>query len=99
MHRLAYLLILLVFSRQPDAAAAVALGLPAAPLTVDDDEYLPSQRRAQEEECSPLQKSVFVGHQPQTEVSPLVRRGEPPEWTLSTPFTPPPLLVFMSLQI
>ena len=99
MNRLAYLLILLLISAQVDDAWAVALDSSSAPLADDDNEYLPSQQRPPEEECSPCQKPVFLGLKPQTADFSLVRRGLPSEWTLTTPFTPPPLCVFMSLQI
>jgi hypothetical protein len=98
MNRLAYLLILLLISAQVDDSwAPVPVG-PFAP-QADDDEYLPSPQRPQEEVCSPHQKPVFAGLKPQTAELPLVRRGVPSEWNLTTPFTPPPLYVFMSLQI
>jgi hypothetical protein len=98
MNRLAYFLILLLISAQVDdywAAAPVLLSAPQA----DDDEYLPAPRRPQDEECSPHQKPVFAGLKPQSADLPQVRRGVPSEQNLITPFTPPPLYVFMSLQI
>ena len=99
MNRLAYLLILLLISALVDDFWAAAPVLPSAPLADDDDEYLPPQRRPQEGECPPHQKPAFVGLQPQTTDFSLVRRGLPSEWNLTTPFTPPPLYVFTSLQI
>ena len=99
MNRLAYLLILLLISALVDDFWAAAPVLPSAPLADDDDEYLPTQRRRQEEECSPHQKPVFVGLKTQTADLPLVRRGVPWEWNLTTPCTPPRLYIFMSLQI
>ena len=98
MNRHAYVLVLLLISAQVDDFWAAPV-LPSASLADDDDEYLPSRRRSQEGECSPDQKPVFVGHKPQTADRPLARRGVPSEWNLITPFTPPPLYVFMSLQI
>jgi hypothetical protein len=98
MKRLAYLLILLMISDQVQDAWDVASVSLTAPLD-DDDEYLPSERRPEEEECSARQGQDFVGLEPQTAAFPLVRNGVPSEWTRTTPCTPPPLYVFMSLQI
>jgi hypothetical protein len=98
MNRLAYFLVLLLISAQVDDYWAAAPGLPSAPLA-DDDQYLPPQPRPREEECSPHQKPVFVGLEPQTADLPLVRRGVPSEGNLTTFFTSPALYVFMSLQI
>src|SRR5215472_16379001 len=94
----AYFLFLLLIWAQVDDYWLAASVLPSAPLT-DDDEYLSSQQRPQEKECSSHQKLVFLGLKPQTADFPLVRRGVPSEWNLTPPFTPPPLYVFMSLQI
>jgi hypothetical protein len=92
-------LVLLLFWALVDDYWAAAPVLPSAPLADDDDEYLPSPRRPQEDECSPHHKPVFDGLKPQTADFSLVRRGVPSEWNLTTPFTPPPLYVFTSLQI
>ena len=100
MSRLAYFLILLLLSAQVDDAWAVAPVLPSSPVDDDDDdEYLPSQRRRLEEESVPDKKPAFDGLKTQTADFPVVRRGVSSEWTLTTPFTLPPLYVFMSLQI
>jgi len=98
MNWYAYFLFLLIWAQVDDFWAAARV-LPSAPLAGDDDEYLPAQRRPQQQECSPHQKPVFVGLKPQTADLPLVRKGVPAEWNLTTPFTPPPLNVLMSLQI
>jgi hypothetical protein len=99
MKRLGYLLILLMITAQVEDAWAVGLVSPSAPLA-DDDEYLPSQRRRQEEEESSARRTQdVVGLESQTAAFPLVRKGVPPKWNLTAPFTPPPLYVFMSLQI
>jgi hypothetical protein len=100
MKRHAYLLILLLLWSQADDVLAFASVLPSAPLADDDDnEYVPSQRREQEEESRPDNTPAFAGHKPQTADFPLVRRGVRLEWNLITPFTPAPLYVFLSLQI
>jgi hypothetical protein len=98
MNRLTYFLILLLILAQVDDYWAAAPVVPPVPLT-DDDEYLPAQKRPQNEERSCQQKPVFVGLKPRTADLPLARRGMPSDWNLTTPFTPPPLYVFMSLQI
>jgi hypothetical protein len=99
MKCLAYLLVLVLLSAQVDDAWAVTLDLPSAPLAVDDDEYLPSQQRPQEEESSPWHKPVLVGRKHPTAAFPLVRRSVPSEWNPTPPCAPPSLYVFMSLQI
>ena len=52
MKRIGYFLVLLLLSAPFDDAWAVAPASPAAPLTDDNDDYLPVQRRP-EEELSP----------------------------------------------
>jgi hypothetical protein len=98
MNRLAHLLILLLVWALVDDYWAAAPVWPSGP-QADDNEYLPSPQRPQEEICSPHQKPVFAGLKPRTADVPLVRRGVPSEWNLTTPFAPSPLYVFMSLQI
>jgi hypothetical protein len=98
MNRLAYFLLLLLILAQVDDYWAAAPVLPSVPLA-DDDEYLPAQKRAQNEERSRHQKPMFVGLKPRTADLPLARRGVSSKWNLTTPITPPPLYVFMSLQI
>jgi hypothetical protein len=97
MKWLACFLILLLLSASVDDVWAVAPLSPSAPIA-DDDEYLPAQRRLQDEQASG-KEPVFVGLKPQAADFPLVRRGVSSEWTLTTPFTAPPLYVFLSLQI
>jgi hypothetical protein len=99
MSRLVYLLILLVIADQADDAWAVAPGLPSAPLADDNDEYLPARTQARDEQSSSGRGPKSVGLKPQTADCSVVRRAVPPEWGLTTPFTPPPLYLFMSLQI
>jgi hypothetical protein len=99
MKRLAYLLIFALLSAQVDDAwAAVVPISSAAPLADDNDEYLPAPRRLRDEQTSG-QEPVFVGLEPLTADTLPARKGVPDEWHLTTPFTPPPLYVFMSLQI
>jgi hypothetical protein len=100
MKRLPYFLILLLLTTQVDDALAVPFLSPSAPLADDDDdEYLPSQRRPQEEESLPGEEPASAGLKPRTANFPIAHRGVSPEWTLTTPLTPPPLRLFMSLQI
>jgi hypothetical protein len=91
--RHSYFLILLLLSGQVDDAWPIAAVVPSAPLA-DDDDYLPQQRRAREEDASVQSKPAFAGRKPETTQLPLVHRGV----SLATPFAPDPLYVFMSLQ-
>jgi hypothetical protein len=99
MKRLPYLLVLLLLSAQVDDAWAVAPVLPSAPLADDNDEYLPAQRRPQEQRPSSCQKPVFEAVKSPNANFSFVPRGAPSERNLTTPFGPPPLYVFMSLRI
>jgi hypothetical protein len=98
MKRLPYLLILLL-TAQADDYWAVAPVLPSAPLADDNDEYLPAQRRPQEQRPFSRQKPVFEAVTPPDADFSFVPRGVPSEWNLTTPFGPPPLYVFLSLRI
>jgi hypothetical protein len=99
MKWIAYFLILLVISAQVDDYWAVAAVLPSAPLADDNDEYLPAQRQLRGEQSSSRQTPVFDAVKPRTADFPVVPRSVPSEWNLTPPFAPPPLYVFMSLQI
>jgi hypothetical protein len=95
----AYLLILLMISAQVGDVWAVDPDMPSAPVADDNDEYLPAKRQRREEESASDQGPMFVGLKSPTADFPLVRRGVPFDRNLTTPFTPPPLYVLMSLQI
>jgi hypothetical protein len=99
LKRLAFLLMLLLLSAQVDDVWAVAPDLPSAPLADDYTEYLPAQRRSSEEKASSDWEPMFVGLKSPAAEIPLVRKGVPFDWNRTTPFNPPPLYVFMSLQI
>ena len=99
MKRFAYLWVLLLMSAQVDEAWAVAPDFSSAVLADDNDEFLPAQRRPQEELTSSRQKPVLSIGTPRTADFSFVSRGVPSEWNSTTPFSPPPLYVFMSLQI
>jgi hypothetical protein len=86
-------------SAQVDDAWAAAPVLPSAPLSGDDDEYLPAQRRPQEQLASSHQEPVFKAVTPHTAGFSFGSGGVLPERNLTPPFAPPPLYVFMSLQI
>jgi hypothetical protein len=98
MNRLAYLLILLLITAQVDNYWPGAPLVPSAP-QADDDEYLPLPQRPKQQECSPHQKPVFAGREAQAPDLPLVRTGVPSGQSLTTPFAPSPLYVFMSFQL
>src|SRR5262245_10766525 len=83
MKRLAYFMILLLMCAQVDDAWAVAPASPSAPLTDDNDEYLPSQWRSLGEQFSSPQKRLFDGRKPRTTNFSSVRRGVPTEWNLT----------------
>jgi hypothetical protein len=102
MKWLAYFLILLLISAQVDDAWTAAPVLPSAPLADDNDdndEYVPAQRQPWGEQSSSRQKPVFDAVKPRTADFPFGPRSVPSEWNLTTPSAPPPLYVFMSLQI
>jgi hypothetical protein len=99
MTRLPYLLILLLLSAQVDDAWIADPALPSVSLADDNDEYLPAQRRPREELSTSAQGPMFVGLKPPPTDACSVPTGVRSEWNLTTPFTPPPLYVFMSLQI
>jgi hypothetical protein len=98
MKRLAYLLIFLTFWAQfDDLLLTPASAFQSAPS--DDDEYVSSGGQEQQEWFGPRRQPPSVSVKPQAADFPLVRREVPSEWKLTTPFAPPPLYVFMSLQI
>ena len=99
MKRLAWLLILLLVSAPFDGAWAVASDSPSLSVDDDNDEYLPAQRRSRGEQGTFNQKPAPGRFELQTSDHSFVRRDGPSEWNLITPFAPPPLYVFMSLQI
>jgi hypothetical protein len=99
MKQFAYLLILLLTSTQVDDAWVGAPASPSASLPLDDDEYLPAPRRPQERPPSYRQRPALGAVTLRQTGPPVAPRGEPSEWNLTTPFGPPPLYVFMSLQI
>jgi hypothetical protein len=98
MKWLVYLLILLLISAQVDDAWAVAPDFSDASLADENDEYLLGQRQIREKQSSSGQEPMFVGLTHTADFS-SVRTGVPSERNLTTPFTPPPLYVLMSLQI
>jgi hypothetical protein len=99
MKQLGYLLILLSFWVQVDDAWLTAVGSPSIVLADDDDEYLPAERQPRQEQSG--FKVEVDKHRPLIQATDFstVRMDTPSEWSLTTPFTPPPLYVFMSLQI
>jgi hypothetical protein len=99
MKWLACLLILLLISAQIDDAWVVVPVLPPAPLPDGNDEYLPAQWSSRVEQSSSRQRPVFDAVKLRTADFAFVPRSVPSEWNLTTTFAPPPLYVFMSLQI
>src|SRR5215831_18556535 len=99
MKRFAYLLVLLLISAEAGDAWAVAPVLSSAPLSDENDEYLPAQRQVQGAATSSCQPPAFNGLKSRTADFSPGQSGVPSRWNLTTPFGPPPLYVFMSLQI
>jgi hypothetical protein len=99
MKRVAYGLVLLLISAQVQDTWAVALVLPSTPLADENDEYLPVQRQPRGEQPSSSPKPLFNALKPPAVDVSFVPRGVPAEWILTTPFAPPLLYIFMSLQI
>jgi hypothetical protein len=99
MKQLAHLLVLLLISAQVDDAWAVAPVLPSAPLSDENDEYLPAQRQLQGAASVSRQTPAFNHLKTRAADFAPVRSRVPSEWNLTTPLAPPSLYVFMSLQI
>ncbi len=108
--RCLYFLVLLTFWAQVDGALlpAAFVSQSASPLSNDSDdsnnesidsdeyEFLPSQRLSHK---TGVPKQVYVSRQPKNADWTLDRRGVPLDFHRITPFTPPLLYLFMSLQI
>jgi hypothetical protein len=94
-----YLLLLLLPVSQVDDTLAVTSNSSVAPLAPDNDEYLPVQRRPREEESASDQGRMLVSIKVPLAACLLVARAAPVNRASRTPFTPPPLYAFMSLQI
>ena len=99
MKQLAHLLVLLLISAQAGDAWAVAPVLPSAPLSDENDEYLPAQRQLQGAASVSRQTPAFNHRKTRVADFAPVRSGVPSEWNLTTPLAPPSLYVLMSLQI
>jgi hypothetical protein len=97
--RRAYFLLLLLISAQLDDAWAAAPASPSAPIAEDNDEYLPAQRRPQEEEIALGQELPFACLKAQPADSPVAQQRLSSRSNPATPFTPQPLFAFMSLRI
>jgi hypothetical protein len=99
MKRLTFLLIFLLLSSQAEDAWAIAPFVPSAPLSDENDDYLPAQRQFQGATSVSHQPSAFNGLKLRTAHTSLVRNGVPSGRNLITPFDSPALYVFMSLQL
>jgi hypothetical protein len=97
--RLPYLLVLLLISALVDDTWAVAPDSPFASAAEDNDEYLPAQRRPQEELITLGQWPPFVCLEAQPADLSAVQARLPSGPNPATPFTPQPLYAFMSLRI
>jgi len=99
MKHLAYILMLLLLSAQVEDAWVAALELPSDSSADDSDEYLPAQRQPRQEQAGFKVRADKHQTVIQAIDFSISRMGVPSEWNLTTPFAPPPLYVFMSLQI
>ena len=100
MKRIAWLLVFLTcWAQFDDVLLPCALDAQSAPLLDDDDEYIPFNSHDQETRSFGRQRPAGVHLKPRLGVFALVSSGVPSEPTLTTPLAPPPLYVFMSLQL
>jgi hypothetical protein len=100
MKRHAYFLILLTFWAQfDDVLLTPASACQSAPFPSDDDEYVSSEGPEHQRRPGPRRMPQSVSVKPANANFSFVPRGVPSGWNLTTPFGPPPLYVFMSLQI
>ena len=100
MRRFAFLLTLLLLSAQVDDALVAAPLADANDECLDaNDEYLPAQRQPREDKPASDPGPRFIGLKSHSADIASLWRGVSPEWSLTPPFTSPPLYVFMSLQI
>jgi hypothetical protein len=99
MKWVAYFLILLVISAQVDDAWVPAALSEATPAADENDSYLPAPRHSREEPSGGPRKLLFVGLHGRGADQVHRRNVARRERDLTTPCTPPPLYVFMSLQI
>jgi hypothetical protein len=102
MKRFPYFLIFLLFVAQVDDTWAVDPVFPSAPLFQidDDDEYIPQERRTQVEEQHAVRRApLFSFRIAQSAGRPSAGRCIPSALTLTIPFAPHSLYLFMSIQI
>jgi len=92
-----YLSIALLFSAQFDDVWVVAPSLSSCPLSADDDEYLPLQRREHSEQSAPHQEPAQVGLDLPT-VFFFTQQSSAPGSEFATALGRYPLYVFMSMQ-
>jgi hypothetical protein len=97
--RLAYFLLLLLISAQLDDAWAAAPASPPAPIAEENDEYLPAQRRPQDEQIALAHWPPFAGLKAQPADLSVAQKCPPSGPNPAPPFAPKPLLAFMPLRI
>jgi hypothetical protein len=102
MRRNAYILAFLTFWVQFDdlLLAALSTAGQSAPLPGSNEEegFLPPKRQARPQQSSLRRQPKTARPKAQAAVPNLVGKCLPSKWNLATPFAPPPLYVFMSLQ-
>jgi hypothetical protein len=97
--RLAYFLLLLLISAQIDDVWDAAPTSSSASLVDDNDEYLPAQRRPQEEQIALAQWPPLVDMKAQAADWSVVHKCPPSGPDPAPPFTLQPLFAFMPLRI
>jgi hypothetical protein len=99
MKALVYLLTVLLLSAQVDDCWVAPSVASPDPLINGDDEYLPPQRRPEDDNSILKQELVYVGLTPPAGDVSFDGKCLAPEWDLAAPFAPAPLYVFMTLLI
>jgi hypothetical protein len=98
MALLVYLLIPVLLSSQVDDVWAVVCNFPTPPL-VEEEVFIPSVRASKEAGSHADQKPVLPSLGSHTASFRIAQTGYQPERKSTSPLAPPPLYVFMSLQI
>jgi hypothetical protein len=100
MRRITHFLIFAtLWSQFDDVLLAPASAILSAPLASDDDDYVSSVGQEEQSWLASMGQRQSVGVTPQGVDLLHVRTSLRSECKLATPFAPPPMYVFMSLQV
>ena len=99
MKLMSWLLVPLLIAAQVDDAWAAVVYAPSVRLTDDNDEYIAAPRNEERERSAPGRRPLFARVAPTSGDFSFVRLCVPCERHAPAPLGPPPLYVFMSLQI